>query len=166
MRHVPPLDAVIHRIDDRFRGRIALLLAAANGVAASDERAEAIRRTLARVQRWLDCIADAAQHRHINPPDPNAPLKTRLDISLQHAIDGLKRLDPARFRRRMPYHKFERAEGEVIYLATTTIASLLEEATATAVMIDGTISAKLFAYDLTPPAKLVADSEAVATSVS
>lgn len=157
MRHVPPLEAVIQRIDERFRGRIALLLATANAAPSGDERAEAIRSRLTRIQRWLDCIADAAQHRHINPPDPAAPLKVRLDISIQHAVDGLKRLDPAKFQRRMPYHKFERAEGEVIYFAVATIASLIEEATTEAVMLDQMVSAKLFSYDLAPPPRFIAE---------
>ena len=159
MRHVPKLEAVIQRIDEKFRGRIALLLSAANAAPAGDARADTIKAKLARIQRWLDCIADAAQHRHINPPDANAPLKTRLDISLQHAVDGLRRLDPAKFRHRMPYHKFERAEGEIIYLGIATIASLLEEAITQAVMLDQTISGKLFSYDLNPPQRMIADSE-------
>lgn len=158
MRHVPKLDAVIQRIDEKFRGRIALLLSAANA-AGGDARAEVIKAKLARIQRWLDCIADAAQHRHINPPDPHAPLKTRLDISLQHAVDALRRLDAAKFRRRMPYHRFERAEGEIIYLGVATIASLIEEAMTEAVQLDQTISAKLFSYDLNPPARMVAEPE-------
>jgi hypothetical protein len=155
MRHVPKLEAAIQRIDEKFRGRIALLQSVANAAVSGDSHASVIRGKLERIQKWLDCIADAAQHRHINPPDPHALLKTRLDISIQHAVDGLKKLDPAKFQRRMPFHKFERAEGEVVYLALTTIASLIEEAMPEAVALDPTVCAKLYSYDLTPPPRFI-----------
>lgn len=116
MRHVPPLDELIHRVDVRLRKIIDTLYGAAFHSTHSADPAtlKQIETQFKRVIVWMDRLCGFARHskRH---PLRDGSLIARLHHELDSAVAALRSLDAASFRRSASYHSFDKSNAESIY---------------------------------------------------
>lgn len=116
MRHVPPLSWIIQKLDQDLRRRIEKLLVPYSDVASNDPRHAAIDVELRALCRSLDRVAYVAgRGRGGHPPND---LASKVQWSLDHAIQNLSAADADLFGRRFPMQTFERSYAEPLWGAT------------------------------------------------
>ncbi len=141
MRHVPPIQWMIEKLDHDARRRIELLTAAFEPLASSDPRRGPIEEALRSVCSAADRLAEAA--RHTRPPTPPSDLASRISWSMNNAVSSLRTIDANAFGRRYPFHTFERSKAESVYAALLIILKRLERVVPLVRAVDPAIDERL-----------------------
>ena len=136
MRHLPPLDTLVRRLDVDVRRRVNELYAS---FAAAPNAA--IEEQLRCVCRALDRLADAARHGRANHA-PSA-IGERLQWSLQHAVTSLSSVDANLFGRRYPVQTHERSRAEQIVGGFVALLCHVEKLTVLVREVDRGIDERL-----------------------
>lgn len=115
MRHIPTLQTVIERVGTIYRHRVEVALEVMRAGSMSPETTKELERHVQSAAHWLERTADLARRtrhpaRH-EQLDPHA----RLRAAVEGAADALEHLNPAEFRVRAPFHKFETSPAEAIW---------------------------------------------------
>ena len=125
MRHVPPLDWMIRKVDVDLRQRILKLAAVFIALPASDPRHPAIDSELRLLGGAIDRLADVAKaSRHNNN---SGDLASRLDAALTNAVACLRSLESTPFGRRYPFHTGERSRSEAVYTSLLAVMCHVEK---------------------------------------
>ena len=123
MRHIPKVEVLLRRLEPSLRAAgevLATSLATGNSEASSSAH-----RHLDRAIHWLesvDLILRPRQHSASKDPD----LRKRFAASIDHAAQALNAVDRNGFRRRSPFHAFERSKGECVVAAIAAAELELE----------------------------------------
>ena len=144
MRHVPPLDWIIRKVDTDLRSRVAKLTASFAALSATDPRSTAIENQLRILGGAIDRLAVTAGGRRSNE-NAGAALAARIDAALTHAASCLRALDSTAFGRRAPYHCFERSKSEPVYGALAAVICHVERLVPLVRLVDADIDEKLLA---------------------
>ena len=119
MRHIPPLDWMIRKVDVDLRQRILKLAAVFTHLPASDPRSPAIENQLRILGGAIDRLADMARpSRHNNN---GGDLSSRLDAALTNAVACLRSLESTPFGKRYPFHTGERSKSEMVYASLLAV---------------------------------------------
>ncbi|HEU5162961.1 MAG TPA: hypothetical protein VFV54_07445, partial [Thermoanaerobaculia bacterium] len=115
MRHVPPLATVIERVGTiyRHRAEIALGVLGSGGIPA--ESAKALERHVQSASHWLERTTDLARRTRHPARHEQLDTSARLRSAIDSAADALQHLNPAEFRVRAPFHKFDHSPAEAIW---------------------------------------------------
>lgn len=141
MRHVPPVDWMIRKVDQDLRKRLAKLTTVFAGLASADPRHAAVESELRALCRSIECLADAAKpSRHTQGA---SDLPSRIDALLTHAVSSLRSLEPTSFGRRYPSHTGERSKSEPVYAALLTVITRVEHLVPLMRAIDAGIDERL-----------------------
>lgn len=131
MRHIPTLQTVIERVGTVYRHRVEVALEVMRAGSLPPETAKELERHIQSAAQWLERTADLARRtRHPSRHETHDPA-ARLRAAVDSATDALQHLNPADFRVRAPFHKFETSAAEPIWesvLAAGYAISLLCEA--------------------------------------
>ena len=144
MRHIPPLQLIIQKLDSEVRTRIEILYSSSFESAAALDSATVnqLETRFRQICRWLERLGELARGKrpHLNH-DFN--LRSRVRSALGFAIESLRGFDATQFRRRQPFHYFERSRAECIYGAFLMVSGELDRLTVLATAIDPDLAAKL-----------------------
>jgi antitoxin component HigA of HigAB toxin-antitoxin module len=146
MRHVPSIEFMLDRIEREYARQLRIVAEAIEEAFDAPERAAAETELLAAC-RWMIRAAECATHSKLHPHPP-AALHNAVAEYVRVTVEALQRIDGELFRRRMPYHRFERSEGEAVYLSFTAISFHLQRAIETVSRFDRAIYEKLFGVGL------------------
>ena len=144
MRHIPPLEWIVHKLDRDLRQRIAKLSAALSALPPEDARRVPIEAELRGICRSIDRLADMAKY---TKPSNHAPteIQARIEWAVTHAVSCLNTLDANLFGRRYPFQSFERSNGEPIYGALLTVIDRAQRLTELVRAVDPRIDEQLYA---------------------
>ena len=120
MRHVPPLDWIVRKLDGDLRSRIAGMTAPFAALASADPHYAAIETELRALCSAIDRITVIAGGRRPNEP-AGTPLPARVESAIATAAGALRGLEATPFGRRAPYHAFERSKSEPVYGALLAV---------------------------------------------
>jgi hypothetical protein len=122
MRHIPPVDWMVHRVDVEIRRVAETLWASFAALAPEDASIEEAFRTFCRA---VDRICEIARHgrNNVHPP---AELGQRIGWGLNQAAGSLRALDANLIGRRFPFQTFERSKAEPLYAAILVTMSSLD----------------------------------------
>jgi hypothetical protein len=141
MRHVPPIDWIIQKLDGDLRLRIDLLFKSFAALPPGDTHSSALDAEFRGLCRAIDRIGETAKHtRGITAP---TDLRQRIEWSLSHTLTALQSLDANLFGRRYPFQTFERSKGEALYGALLTVIDRVHRVTAMIRGIDRRIDERL-----------------------
>lgn len=146
MRHVPEVDFLLERLNGDLRWRVDTLWNAA--LSRGGALPSPIEQEFRCVIRWLDRIADVVRHHRANGPEND--LRSRLDRAVQNATQALSHVDRNLFRRRSPFHLFERSRGEQAFAAFLAAYRATERLVPLVAELDPDISLKLIQKVLPP----------------
>ena len=116
MRHIPPLEWIVQKIDSDLRRRIEKLWLPYSDLPASDPRHPRLEAEFRALCRSFDRVADLGR-RHRGSHHPPNDLGSRIGWSISQAVTALQAVDPATFGKRIPFHAFERSTGEPLWAA-------------------------------------------------
>lgn len=120
MRHTPPVEWMIQKIDVDLRRRIGLLHSSFAAMPPEDARKAGLEAQFRSVCRALDRLSEIARHGRA-PGQTPAELAARIDTSLNSAVAALRSVDPTLFGRRYPFQTFERSKAEPLYGALLVV---------------------------------------------
>lgn len=125
MRHVPPMDELIERVDVRLRKIVDTLYEAAFHVdhEGDPDTLKEIQVQFERVILWMDRLCEFARHSK-RQPQRDGSLISRLHHELDSAVAALKSLDSASFRRSASYHSFDKSNAESIYSTVLALGDI------------------------------------------
>jgi len=146
MRHVPPLEFLLDRVSGELRFRVDTLLNAVMQRASS--LPTPIEEELRSLIRWLDRLGDVLRHHRTNGHESD--LRVRIDRAFQNATQALSSVDRSLFRRRSPFHLFERSRGEQAFAAILAAFRSTDRLTALVGELDPDIRLKLMEKMLPP----------------
>jgi hypothetical protein len=138
MRHVPPIEWLIEKLDGDVRRRIEKLTASALG-SVSNEPIDSELRALC---RCIDRLADAAKYTRGSNHAP-AEIAARIDFAITHAVSCLGSLDATLFGRRYPYQTLERSKAEPLYGAFLVVIEHVHRLTTLIRSVDTRIDERL-----------------------
>lgn len=144
MRHIPPLEWMVQKLDGDLRRRIGLLHSSFAALPQSDGRWSAAEQQFRALCRAIDRVTETARHGR-GGGQPPAELAARIDWSLHAAVSSLNTLDPLLFGRRYPFQTFERSKAEPLYGALLTVIERVRRLTESMRIIDAGLDERLFA---------------------
>jgi hypothetical protein len=134
MRHVPPVEWIVRKLDGDLRRRIDIASAVYAAMPIDDARHGKMESELRVLCRSVDRLSDAARYTRIIDSHLSSDLGGRISMAITHAVSNLNSLDPNLFGRRYPFQTFERSRAEtvmagllVVICALTRVASLARE---------------------------------------
>jgi hypothetical protein len=141
MRHVPEISFFRRKVADEYGKRLMIL---ADSVAArrGSEEAAAAEKKVRAALLWLCRIGDLLSHRSPSRRNEN-DLRRSIDQTISFVLAELDHASEEMFRRRIPYHHYNRSEGEQVYAAFCGAARLLEEAAALLTGVDPDLADRL-----------------------
>lgn len=145
MRHIPPLEWLVNKLEGDVRRRVDMLLVVHHTLHHDDVRRADLEGPLRALCRAIERVADAVRHGRNNHHAPQE-LGAHLVWSIEHAAAALRTLDPELFGRRYPFHAFERSRGESVYGALIVALMALDRAIIIGRAIDPTLDEKLYAH--------------------
>lgn len=125
MRHIPPGDWLVQKLDRDVRRRIDVLWLPYSDLPASDPRHAPIEAAFRVLCRWIDRISDCCARRS-RGGHPPVDLGGRLQYVLSHAIANLTAADAETFGRRLPFQTFERSNAEPLWGAFLAVLHQLD----------------------------------------
>jgi hypothetical protein len=140
MRHIPPLDWMIRKLDVELRPRIHKL---ATAVPSTDPRYAAIDSELRALGGAIDRMADVAKATRYT--SNGSDLAGRLDAALTHAVSCLRALESTPFGKRFPFHTGERSKSEPVYSSLLAVMDRAERLLLLVRAIDPAIDERLLA---------------------
>lgn len=124
MRHIPPLEWLVQKLDRDVRRRIDVLWLPYSDLPASDPRHAPIEAAFRVLGRWIDRVSDCA--RRTRGGHPPVDLGGRLQHLLGHAVANLTAADAETFGRRFPFQTFERSNAEPLWGAFLAVLYQLD----------------------------------------
>lgn len=127
MRHIPPAEWIIAKVDTDLRRRIDVLCASFTALDPADAHRPAAEAELTALCRALDRLADVAKHaRHPSHP---ADITVKVKEAMNHAVSSLRAMDASLFGRRAPFHTAERSKSEPLVAALLVVITSVNRAT-------------------------------------
>lgn len=151
MRHVPHPEILIEKLNRDIRPRIEMLYASCfeSSRTPDSELLSKLEGRFRQVGRWLERLGEQARGKRSHASH-DFNLLSRLRSALTFAQESLATADATQFRRRNPFHQFERSRGECAYAAFLVVVWELEQIAELAARIDPDVPMKL----IEPPYKL------------
>ena len=115
MRHIPTLQTVIERVGTVYRHRVDVALEAMRSGTVPPDTAKDLERHMKSAAHWLERTSDLARRTRHPARHEQLDTQARLLGALDGARDALQHLDPADFRVRAPFHKFDHSPAEAIW---------------------------------------------------
>lgn len=145
MRHVPPRDWIVNKLDYDLREKIEVCWSCAHDTGSIDPDTLArIDERFAALARWLQRIVALSQNKGGSASKEN-DLHTRLTHSVYEAVSALSGLDQNSFRRRTPYHQFQLNRAEMIWQALLAALAVQHEIAEDLSAVDSDLAMKLLA---------------------
>ena|SRR5438552_9956547 len=135
MRHVPPVEWIVRKLDDELRRRIDIATAVFAAMPVDDARHAKMESELRALCRTIDRLADAGRHTRTES-NSYSELGARISTAITHAVSNLNSLDPNLFGRRYPFQTFERSRAETVMAALLVVICALSRVAARAREID------------------------------
>lgn len=126
MRHVPPIDQIVRRLDASVRGRLEKLSIAYAALPRSHPDYQQVEAELRTVCRAIERVGEVARPTKGTSHPPNDPLQ-RIGWSLSQALSALGSIDANLFGRRYPFQTFERSKAEPVLAALLVVLSHIED---------------------------------------
>ncbi|HVT03715.1 MAG TPA: hypothetical protein VHL58_10125 [Thermoanaerobaculia bacterium] len=144
MRHIPALPVLQELIRGDLRRRVDILWLSAHSHTRPglEDSRRAIDHQLNSIAHWLDRIADATHVARRSGHHPS-DLKGRLDAAFAQAGEALAMLRDDDYRRRTPFHHFDRSRSESIVGAFVVLGCKIEKAIELVEQIDPDIRFKV-----------------------
>jgi hypothetical protein len=136
MRHVPPVEWMIEKLDRDLRRRIVILCASAT---STNDVIDSAQRGLCRA---IDRLGDIAKYSRAANHAP-AEMGARLDFAITHAVSCLRSLDANLFGRRYPFQNFERSKAEPIWGAFLVVIDRVHRLASIARAMDPLVDERL-----------------------
>jgi hypothetical protein len=135
MRHIPPIEWIITKLDVDLRRRIDILVSSFAAIPAGDPRRASAEPQFTALGRAIDRLGDLARYTRAVIHHNGSDLAARLREAIDRAVASLRAVDPSLFGRRHPFQTFERSKGEPLFAAllvviqsTRRIVSILRDA--------------------------------------
>jgi hypothetical protein len=144
MRHTPPIEWIVQKVDGDLRRRIGLLHGSFAALPSDDSRWTAIEMQFRGFCRAIDRLTETARHGR-PASQPPTELGARIDWSINAAVASLNSLDPTLFGRRYPFQTFERSKAEPLNGALLAVIDRLHRLTPAIRAIDPGIDERLLA---------------------
>jgi hypothetical protein len=145
MRHVPPVEWIVRKLDGDLRRRIDVASSVFVAMPLDDARRAKMETELRLLCRAIDRLADAGRHTRTNDQHPPSDLATRISSAIAHAVTNLNALDANLFGRRYPFQTFERSRAEGVAAALMVVMWAITRTLAVARDIDPSVDERLFA---------------------
>jgi hypothetical protein len=145
MRHVPPVEWIVRKLDVDLRRRIDLASAVFAAVSVDDPRRAKMESELRALCRTIDRLADAGKHTRTTDQHPPSDLGGRISSAVTHAVSNLNSLDPNLFGRRYPFQTFERSRAEAVMAALLVVICALTRVASLAREIDPSVDERVLA---------------------
>jgi len=144
MRHVPPLDWMIRKLNTDLRTRINKLTASFSTLASADPHYATIEAALRALCTAIERVTACAGGRRTTEPG-GVTLPARIEAAIAHAVAALHGLEATPFGHRAPYHVFERSKSEPVYGALLAAITHVDGLIPLVRSIDPEIDEKLLA---------------------
>jgi hypothetical protein len=115
MRHIPTLRTVIDRVGTIYRHRVNVALEAVRSGTVTPETAKDLERHMKSAAHWLERTAELARRTRHPARHEQIETQARLLAAIDGATEALEHLNPADFRVRAPFHKFDHSPAEAIW---------------------------------------------------
>ena len=125
MRHIPPVDWMVHRVDVDLRRAAEKIQAPFAALPADDPRHAPIEEAFRAFCRAIDRVCEIARHGRGNPHSP-PDLGQRIGWALNQATNSLRGMDANLVGRRYPFQTFERSKAEPLYASILVAISCLD----------------------------------------
>lgn len=144
MRHIPPVEWMLQKVDTDLRRRVGLMYASFSALPQSDSRWAPLEAQFRALCRAIDRMTETARHGR-GGNQPPAELSARIDWSINAALASLNSLDATLFGRRYPFQTFERSKAEPLNGALIVVIERLHRLTLAIRAIDPSIDERLLA---------------------
>lgn len=145
MRHVPPVEWIVRKLDVDLRRRIDILFAAFAALTLDDSRRSKIESEFRSLCRAIDRLADVAKYSRGNDSHAPSDLGPRISWAITHAVANLNSLDANLFGRRYPFQTLERSKAETLVAALLVVMNHVGRITSLARGIDPALDERLLA---------------------
>src|ERR1700674_5784102 len=146
MRHVPPVEWIVRKLDDDLRRRIDIVSAVFAAMPVDDPRRAKMESELRALWRAIDRLADAGRHtRTTNDQHPPPDLGGRISSAVTHVVSNLHSYDPNLSARRYPFQTFERSRAEMVFAALMIVICALTRVASVARQIDPSVDERVLA---------------------
>ena len=152
MRHVPPIDWISTKFDYDYRERLRNVWSALDG---EEQVPRELRPKLDQLCKWLHHITVLAKGKRTDFVESD--LKTEVEHAAYEASSALSSMDRDLFQRRMPFHGFERSNGELIWEAFLAIGATIEDLVPKVEQFDPDLRMKNLAPHAPAEPKMIAD---------
>lgn len=123
MRHVPPVEVLVRRLE-MLKVAVEVVTESTRGVAENGE----VERHLSSAARWFEHLESTLRHRHADR-NAHGAQGDRAVRSVDQAIAALRGVDRVAFRKRSPFHLFERSRVEAVVASVAAAECHLDAAT-------------------------------------
>lgn len=144
MRHVPPLTFILSRIEHEYGRRLGILAESLDRSEGGETKGRALD-AFHSACRWMLRAAECGSHRRL-PFQAAVTATETAQRTIATALEELRKIDVDVFRKRMPYHRFQRSEGESVYSAFTAIPYFILRCAEEVAHFDGDIHEHLLAH--------------------
>ncbi|HEX9162344.1 MAG TPA: hypothetical protein VF980_11605 [Thermoanaerobaculia bacterium] len=141
MRHVPPVDWMVRKVEADLRKRIAKLTSVFANLPFADPRHPAVESEFRILCKAIERLSDAARPSRRSAQQGDLP--TLIDSLLTQAATNLRSLEQTAFGRRGPFHLFDRSKSEPVYAALLAVIAHTERIVPLVRSIDPTIDERL-----------------------
>jgi hypothetical protein len=145
MRHVPPVEWIVRKLDIDLRRRIDILYAVFAALAFDDSRRPKMESEFRSLCRAIDRLADVAKYTRGNDSHSPSELGPRISAAITHAVTNLNSLDANLFGRRYPFQTLERSKAETLAAALLVMVNNVCKITSLARLIDPAVDERLLA---------------------
>ena len=142
MRHIPPVDWMVHRVDVDIRHAAEKLWAPFAALPGDDPRHASLEEAFRAFCRAIDRVSEVARHGRANVHPPS-DLSQRMGWGLNQAATSLKALDPNLVGRRYPFQTFERSKAEPLLASILVAIRTLDRITCLVRAIDPDLDERL-----------------------
>lgn len=115
MRHIPPVEDLIRRLDLEIRKTIRALFE--RGSTEKPAISPEVEARLKRLSRSIDRVVEIARNGKPMSSPPNTDIRGKIESAMANAVGALSALDRVRFTQRTPFHSFDRSRGEMLHSA-------------------------------------------------
>lgn len=115
MRHIPPVEDLIRRLDLEVRKTIRAIFE--RGSTEKPEIPAGVEAHLKRLCRSIERVVEIARNGRPMSSPPNTDIRGKIESATANAVGALSALDRVHFTQRTPFHSFDRSRGEMLHSA-------------------------------------------------
>jgi len=119
MRHIPPIEDLIRRLDLEVRKTIRAVFE--RGSSEKPEISAAVDAHLKRLCRSIERVVEIARHGKPMGSPHNADIRSKIESATANAVGALSALDRLHFTQRTPFNLFDRSRGEMLHSAVLIV---------------------------------------------